>query len=91
LISSNISNAIEKNSLKKEMLIKSDEVILVEEIKNSKQRISELENLLKVTEENKRKESRKESCLKQQLDRLVEGLEYRLDYCKDNLDKFQGL
>ena len=94
LMSTNIWNYFEKQELKAQMLEKSDEEVLITNIKLSKQTIQELEKLLKSTDENIKSENKKSTCLKQQLDRLVEWLEYNLTYCenKDNLSKFdEGL
>jgi hypothetical protein len=54
------------------MLEKSDEEVLITNIKLSKQTIQELEKLLKSTDGNIKSENKKSTCLKQQLDRLVE-------------------
>lgn len=84
-------NHFEKQELKKELLKQSDEEVLITNIKTSKQTILDLENLLKTTEQNKNQEVKRNSCLKQQLDRLVEWLVYNLDYCnsQENIEKFE--
>lgn len=89
-----IGNYFETKELKAKMLEKSDEEVLITNIKLSKETIKDLESLLKNTENKIKTETKKETCLKQQLDRLVEWLEYNLTYCenKDNLSKFdEGL
>lgn len=94
LASVTTGNYFEKQELKAQMLEKSDEEVLITNIKLSKQTIQELEKLLKSTDENIKSENKKSTCLKQQLDRLVEWLEYNLTYCEntDNLSKFdEGL
>lgn len=86
-----IWNYFEKEKLKAKVLEKSDEEVLITEIKVSKESIKELEILLKNTELNIKTETNKQSCLKEQLNRLVEWLSYNLNYCdnKDNLSKFE--
>jgi hypothetical protein len=54
------------------MLEKSDEEVLITNIKLSKETIKDLELLLKSTENNIKTETKKQSCLKEQLNRLVE-------------------
>lgn len=91
LMSTNIWNYFEKQELKAKMLEKSDEEVLITNIKLSKETIKDLESLLKNTENNIKTETKKQSCLKEQLNRLVEWLSYNLEYCNnnENLSKFE--
>ncbi len=86
-----IGNYYETKELKAQMLEKSDEEVLITNIKLSKETIKDLELLLKSTENNIKTETKKQSCLKEQLNRLVEWLSYNLEYCnnKENLSKFE--
>lgn len=88
----NISKNKEIQLLKQEVLQKSDEEILIEKIKLEKNKIIEFNNKIKILELNLQESNKINTCLKTQLDRLVEWLEYWLDYCKwENLNKFEGL
>ena len=79
------------NRLIEEAAKQSDEEVLITNIKLSKQTIQELEKLLESTDENIRSENKKSTCLKEQLNRLVEWLSYNLEYCNnnENLSKFE--
>jgi len=66
----------------------SDELVLVRVIKGKKEQIKTLENLIKETEETLKKANAYETCYKTQLDRLINWLEYNLNYCTDNLEDF---
>lgn len=94
LVGVTTGNYYETKELKAQMLEKSDEEVLITNIKLSKETIKNLESLLKTTENQVKTETKKESCLKEQLNRLVEWLSYNLEYCNnnENLSKFdEGL
>jgi len=72
---------------------KSNEEIIIQNIKEKKKSIVNIENEIKEKELLLELNKKQDLCLKQQLNRLIEWLEYQMDYCdnKDNLENFQGL
>lgn len=72
---------------------KSNEEIIIQSIKTKKEFIINITNEIKAKELLLELNKKQELCFKQQLNRLIEWLEYQIDYCNDknNLDKFQGL
>jgi len=72
---------------------KSNEEILIQNIKTKKEFIIDITNEIKVKELLLELNKKQEVCFKQQLNRLIEWLEYQINYCDDinNLNKFQGL
>ena len=65
--------------------------IISETILDKKNNIKVTETNIKILEEKKNKLELEVTCWKNQMNRLVDGLEYNLDYCKDetNLSKFK--
>lgn len=92
-INSNLEKEKQIDWLKQEVSQKSNEEKLVGIIKEKKENIFSIEAEIKEKEYSLDLYKKEEICYKQQLSRLVDWLEYSLDYCKnnDNLDKFQGL
>lgn len=72
---------------------KSNEEIIIWNIKTKKEYISKIENEIKEKNTLLELNKKQELCLKQQLNRLVEWLEFQIDYCdnKMNLEKIMGL
>ena len=67
--------------------------IIIDLIKLSNSEVKRLDALISQTEEEKKMKGFAAECYKAQLNRLVEWVEYSIEYCdnKDNLIKFSGL
>ena len=93
----NRNNTVQKakiNLLKEqiETLWNKDEVKLVNLIKEKKEKWESLERLIEAMNKNLITVNKYETCYKNQLDRLVNWLEYWINYCEDNLENFgEGL
>ena len=77
--------------IKQEVLKQSPEEILVNNIKTYKETILKTETDINQANLNLKTYKLKQACYKAQLDRLVNGLEYSIDYCltDENLQKFE--
>lgn len=85
-----INSNIEKEKTIEILSQKSNEEILIDKIKTANTIVNNLKIVIEEEERQKDMTEKEVLCLKQQLDRLVEWLEYSLDYCNssDNLNKF---
>lgn len=91
-----INNQIKNNEIKEiknKMLEVSDEELIIKLIKNNNNILIDNENKIKTINNDINIRQKKALCLKSQLDRLINWLEYNIKYCdnKANLDKFTGL
>ena len=69
-----------------------DEKTLISEIKNTKNNNINIENNINILNNELNIWKLSEVCLKSQLDRLINWLEYNINYCQwENLNKFEGL
>jgi hypothetical protein len=78
------------SNLKQEVTKVSVEEKIIKLIKDWNEQVKQIETSIKELESKKETNTLKVICLKAQLNRLVEGLEYSLEYCdsQDNLKKF---
>jgi predicted PurR-regulated permease PerM len=82
------------SNLKQEVNKVSVEETIIKLIKDWNEEAKQIDTSIKELESKKETNTLKVICLKAQLNRLVEGLEYSLEYCdsQDNLKKFsEGL
>lgn len=90
-IEQNKAIELAKKELLEEQSKQSNADIISETILDKKNTILVTETNIKILEEKKQKLELEVTCWKNQMNRLVDGLEYNLDYCKDenNLSKFK--
>lgn len=94
-----ISNKITYESAKKELLNQRllelesrDDLVLVNRIKNQKVKVDNLEQLIKMNTTSLQQTKTIKACTETQLKRLLDWLEYWMDYCTwSNLKQFEDL